>query len=68
MTDIVERLGYHHEHPVHGAMVLRNPDGPEAAAEIERLRAALREIECGEMTDRPAETRAFARAALGERT
>ncbi len=37
----------------------------EQAADITRLRAALREIECGELTDRPIETRAFARAALG---
>lgn len=48
MSDIVDRLGYHHEHPVHGTLVLRNPDGPEAAtaitslrAEVERLRAHI---------------------------
>ena len=65
MTDIVERLGYHHEHPVHGAMVLRNPDGPEAAAEIERLRAALRDIEENSFS---IYARDIARAALEDRT
>lgn len=35
---LVERLGWHHEHPVTGKMVLVNPDGPEAAAEIDMLR------------------------------
>ena len=44
MSDIVEKLRWHREHPVTGQMVLANLDGPEAAAEIERLRAALREI------------------------
>lgn len=47
---------------------MANWKGDPRDAEIERLRAALREIECGELTDRPAETRAFARAALEERT
>ena len=41
MPDVVERLGWHHEHPVTGKMVLRNPDGPEAAAAITRLRTEL---------------------------
>lgn len=31
---LVERLGWHHEHPVTGKMELVNPDGPEAVAEI----------------------------------
>ncbi|MEY4932314.1 MAG: hypothetical protein RLZZ403_634, partial [Pseudomonadota bacterium] len=39
MNDIAERLGYHREHPITGKLVLTNPDGPEAAAEIVRLRA-----------------------------
>lgn len=38
MTDIVERLGYHREHPATGQLVLANPDGPEAAATITALR------------------------------
>jgi len=45
MSDIVERLGYHHEHPVHGRLVLINPDGPKAAAEINRLTAEVAEYE-----------------------
>lgn len=40
MIDIVERLRYHSESQVTGKLQLTNPDGPEAAAEIERLRAA----------------------------
>jgi hypothetical protein len=39
LSDIVERLGYHREHQVTGRLVLANPDGPEAADEIVRLRA-----------------------------
>ena len=46
---LVERLGYHSEHPVTGKLVLTNPDGPDAAsaikaqaAEIERLRELFR--------------------------
>jgi hypothetical protein len=39
MADIVERLRHRYLAP--GAE-LRNPDGPEAADEIERLREALR--------------------------
>lgn len=39
--DIVERLGWHHEHPVTGELVLRNHDGPEAANEIASLRANI---------------------------
>jgi len=41
VTDIVERLGWHHEHPVTGALVLRNHDGPEAASTIATLRKQL---------------------------
>lgn len=41
VTDIVERLGWHHEHPVTGALVLRNHDGPEAADTIATLRKQL---------------------------
>jgi hypothetical protein len=44
MSDIVERLGWHHECPATGNLVLRNPDGPEAAAEITRLRAELARV------------------------
>lgn len=40
MTDIdvpglVEELGWHHEHPVTGKMVLINPDGPRIAAALQ---------------------------------
>ena len=38
----------------------------DAAAEITRLRAALREIAEGEVSDHPIELRAFCRAELGE--
>ena len=38
-ADIVERLGYNSENPATGKLELTNPDGPEAAAEITRLRA-----------------------------
>lgn len=44
---LVERLGWHHEHPVTGQLVLRNPDGPDAATRIEAL-----EIENAELYDR----------------
>ena len=43
---LVERLSYHHEDQVTGKLVLRNPDGPEAAtriAELERQLAEARE-------------------------
>ena len=36
---LVERLGWHREHPVTGKMVLINPDGPEAATRIRELEA-----------------------------
>lgn len=42
MTDIVERLRRRYFSPV---AVFRNPDGPEAADEIERLRADLLKAE-----------------------
>ena len=38
---LVERLGYHHEHPVSGKMVLINPDGPKAADAITSLSQRL---------------------------
>ena len=38
---IVTRLGYHHEHPVTGVLVLRNPDGPEAATLLTEMAEAL---------------------------
>lgn len=38
---LVERLRWHHEHPVTGKMVLVNPDGPEAAGRIEQLEQEL---------------------------
>ncbi len=48
MTDtaqtLVERLGFHHEHPVTGKLVLRNPDGPEAADLITRLTAEVERL------------------------
>ena len=40
-ADLVERLGYHHEHPVSGKMVLINPDGPKAADALTSLSQRL---------------------------
>jgi len=77
MSDIMERLHFYSEHPMTGKMVLTNPDGPDAADEIERLRAenerlraALRAIayarpECCEITNA---MQFIARAALEEQT
>ena len=42
MSDLVERLRWHSEDQATGKLRLTNPDGPEAADEIERLREALR--------------------------
>lgn len=47
MTDLLARLRETYESVVTGNDVLRNPDGPEAAARIEQLEAALREHACG---------------------
>ena len=44
MTDIVERLGYHREHPVTGQLVLANPDGPDAASTITALREEVERL------------------------
>ena len=45
MTDIVERLRIiEPDAPGSKSHCFRNPDGPEAADEIERLRKSLREI------------------------
>jgi hypothetical protein len=35
---LIERLGYHREHPLRGGYTLINPDGPEAAAFLAALR------------------------------
>ena len=59
MTDIVERL----RATTDGATV--NPDGLEAAAEIERLRAALRQIKRGSVWN--CDIEAFIDAALAEK-
>ena len=41
MSNIIERLRWHSEDQATGKLRLTNPDGPEAAAEIERLRAEI---------------------------
>jgi hypothetical protein len=41
MTGIVERLRFRFTDPAKVRGILVNPDGPEAADEIERLRSAL---------------------------
>ena len=43
--ELVKRLGYHHEHPVTGKMVLINPDGPKAATAISELLAERDELD-----------------------
>jgi hypothetical protein len=53
---LVERLGWHSEHPVTGKLVLTNPDGPEAADTITRL-TAERDALRGAITDAIAEMR-----------
>lgn len=42
MTDdeycaVIERLGWHQEHPMTGKLVLINPDGPKAAAALSAM-------------------------------
>ena len=41
MSDLVERLRWHSEDQATGKLRLTNPDGPEAADEIERLQAQV---------------------------
>jgi len=76
MTDIVERLLIiEPDAPGSKSHCFRNPDGPEAAHEIERLREALHKIACGEGScgcdirgDSHDEClHGIARAALGEK-
>lgn len=67
MTDIVERLRRRYFSPV---AVFRNPDGPEAADEIERLRTEVNQLStscghCGDLERAWAEAERL-RAALGE--
>jgi len=55
MSNIIERLRWHSEDQATGKLRLTNPDGPEAAAEIERLRAEnerLREAKDGAYEER----------------
>lgn len=41
VAELVERLGWHHEHPITGKLILINPDGPEAAAKLTELAAEV---------------------------
>jgi hypothetical protein len=82
MSDIVERLRSADVLIVKSATDLRSAVAEEAADEIEKLRAALREIERSHIPDQPAafdcadldwarrhvgKLRSVARAALGEK-
>jgi len=42
---LLERLGYHSEHPVTGKLELTNPDGPEAAALIRSMQERIERLE-----------------------
>lgn len=75
MSDLVERLRATYPHqtdPISLQPKRRNPDGPEAAAEIERLRAALERVQNAPMVIeggsvqwcRNVATKALARQAL----
>lgn len=66
MTDLLARLRETYESVVTGNDVLRNPDGPEAAARIEQLEAALRDIATGQAIELPY-IQAIARAALEDK-
>ena len=76
MDDIVERLRkVEPDAPGERTRWLRNPDGPEAADEIERLREALRyyaknhypDIDAGPWGPNSNDWGDVARAALGEK-
>lgn len=57
ITALVERLGWHHEHPVTGKLVLKNPDGPEAASaltELQRIASYETEVAAAEIEGRKA--------------